>query len=606
MIAILGMALQVFLILFIMGAGFTAIFLPKTLKQDSFWLIPWCGIILIAMFGVIFNLAQVPLSQSKYILFAIAGVLFIYALISKKRIFYFNKEIFLLALLVLISLLYNLFPLIIRVGFPTTISLGNLDPLSYTTVADFLTKHTIFDGKVFEHFKPYLWSTGDLLHSGYRWGSPMILSFIASILGVRAYVVYFILLVLSFVLSFPPLYILAKRMIPKNNLFIMILVFMTFTFNSTILYMVYNVFYAQFLFSGIYMLIFLLIYEYFKNTTQSHNFNFFDFLIGLSISSITTIYPEGLVFILIPLGIATFLYMAKDRSYVCGICLIKILAVAFVINPYTFGTAVEQSLKIILSSTRSVFIGWDYIPFAAPLEMMGFYNLYYSKDLPAVIDFIIGIPIIIVWLVGLKKLKSPFIMTAYMLTFTAFYIGLRFIYPNFFTYHRAIIYSLFIYPILFTSGIIYVVSFFHKNFKYVIIAIIFILVSRSAYRTTYQIYWHMRIVDHALISLQEFNLAGGIPQPFYTSDVFLGEYDLWRRLWHEYFLMNKLIVTRQNFPTELSSLPKNKLVLAEKEVIEYQGKKLKFKNIVWENKYYQLGEIESISYADDLKKLLQK
>lgn len=598
---------KIFLILFTMGAGFTALFLPKSLQKDSFWLVPWFGMILIAILGIIFNLARVPLSECKYIIFLIAGVLFLYAIISGKKIFYFHRETFIMVILVLVSLLYNLYPLITRVGYPTTISLGNMDPLSYSPVADFLTEHTVFEGKNFEHYKPYLWATGDLLHAGFRWGSPMILSFIASVLGVRAYVVYFILLVLSFVLSFPLVYIIAKRMILKQNMLLLLLIFLTFTFNSTILYMVYNVFYAQFLFSGIYILIFLLAYEYFKERKIRYQLGAFDILLGVSISSLTSIYPEGIIFVFIPLGMAVFFYVVRNRNFVCLIRLIKILMVAFIINPYTFGTAIEQNIKIILSSTRSALIGWEKIPFAAPLEIMGFYNLYYSRDLPIAIDIIMGAPIIVIWLYGLKKLKHRIVMSAYLITFISFFIVLRFIFPNFFSYHRAITYSLFLFPILFCSGFVWLAERLHKKyFTFVIIVIIFLLVARSAYRTIYQMYWHMRIVDKALISLQDLNLAKNIPQPFYTADVFFGEYDLWKRLWREYFLMNKLIVTRQNFPTELYFLPKNKYVLAEKGILEYQGKTLKFKNVIWENEYYKLGKIEPISYADDLNKLFPK
>ncbi len=606
MIPILTETLQIILILFFMGAGFTAIFLPKILKEDSFWLIPWFGIIVIAVLGVVFNLGKVPLSQSKDIVLAIGGALMIYAVLSKKKIFHLNKEVLFLAILVLVSLIYNLFPLMARVGYPTTISLGNLDPMSYTPVADFLKNHSLFEGKLFEHYKPYLWATGDLLHGGFRWGSPMVLSFIASVLGVRAYAVYFILLVLSFVLSFPLVYILAKRMITKGGGLLMLLIFFTFAFNSTMLYMVYNVFFAQFLFSGIYIVLFLLIYEYFKSTDASLRFNFFDLLIALSISSITTIYPEGLAFALVPLIIAVALHTLRNKNVSYAVQFLKICALAFVINPYTFGTAVEQNIKIIASSTRSVFIGWENIPYAAPLEIMGFYNLYYSRNLSGFIDVVLGIPIVFIWFMGFKKLKYPLVMLSYVFTFLPLYIGLRYIFPNFFTYHRVVTYSLFLYPVLFGAGILYFFEFLHKNLKYVCIGIFIILSLRSAYRTTYQMYWHMRVVDKALISLEELNSAKNIPQPFYTADVFLGEYDLWKRLWREYFLMDNLIITRQNFPTEIPSLPEEYTVLAEKDRVEYQGKKLQFKTIVWENEYYKLGEIEKIPYADDLEKLIKK
>ena len=182
MIEIIIITVEIISILFFMGAGFTALFLPKSLAEDSFWLIPWFGIILIGIFGVVFSMARIPIIESKYVLFTIAGTLIIYAAVSKKKIFHLNKEAIFLAVLALIGIVYNLFPLIAQVGFSTTISLSNLDPLSYTPVADFLTNHTIHEGIIFEHYKPYLWATGDLLHNGFRWGSPMILSFISSLL----------------------------------------------------------------------------------------------------------------------------------------------------------------------------------------------------------------------------------------------------------------------------------------------------------------------------------------------------------------------------------------------------------------------------------------
>jgi len=606
MIEIIILTAKIIFILFFMGAGFTAIFLPKSLRVDSFWLMPWFGMILIAVMGVLFSLGKVSIVYAKNIMFLIAGAMFVYALITKKKIFYLDKSVYVLGGLTLISLLYNLYPLISQVGFPTTVSLGNLDPLSYTPVADFLTNHTIFEGFIFEHYKPFLWATGDLLHNSFRWGSPMILSFIASVFNVRAYSVYFIFLTLSFVLSFPLVYIIAKRMIRASEYIVMFLIFITFLFNSTILYMIYNVFFAQFLFSGIYILIFLLLYEYLKNIDFKKNLNLYDLLLGILISSITTIYPEGLTFTLVPLGLVTLIYTIKNKTNQYFFILIKILFISYIINPYSFGTALARNLSVILSATKTGFIGWENIPYASPLEIMGLYNLYYSKDFPPVIDSITGIPIIIIWLIGLKKLKSQTVMSAFFYTFVILYIGFRFISPNFFLYHRAITYSLFLYPILFASGLVYIFGYLRKYVVVFIIVVITLLVGRSAYRTTYQMYWHMRVVDKALVSLQDLNLRTGIPQPFYTSDVFLGEYDLWRRLWREYFLMNKLIVTRQNFPTEILTLPKDRFVLAEKDVLEYQDKKITFKNIVWENEYYQLGQIEDASYANDLEKLFLK
>jgi hypothetical protein len=126
-----------------------------------------------------------------------------------------------------------------------------------------------------------------------------------------------------------------------------------------------------------------------------------------------------------------------------------------------------------------------------------------------------------------------------------------------------------------------------------IVIIIFILMSaRSSYRTIYQLYWHPRIVDKSLISLTELNNNKSFTKPFYTSDIFLGEYDLWTRLWREYMLSDKKIVTIQNYTTENKFLKGIELVLSEKDYLEREGRKIVYKNIIWKNQYYQLGEIE--------------
>lgn len=119
-------------------------------------------------------------------------------------------------------------------------------------------------------------------------------------------------------------------------------------------------------------------------------------------------------------------------------------------------------------------------------------------------------------------------------------------------------------------------------------------------------YWHPRIVDKALISLDKLNNDKKITATFYTSDVFLGEYDLWKRLWREYFLMDKLIVTRQNYPTEADYLKDVKLVLSEKNYLEREGNKITYTDVLWESNDYVLGNVLPIKIADDLQKYLQQ
>ena len=151
---IIILLLKIIFTLFFVGYGFTAIFIPEKLRRDAFWLSPWFGTIFIAVFGVILSVARIPILQAKYIIVLASIFLFISAIFYKKKLFYISKETVLIGLFTIICLLFNLYPLLTKAGFPTTISLGNLDPISYVHTADYLIDHTVYDGGTFEHGRP--------------------------------------------------------------------------------------------------------------------------------------------------------------------------------------------------------------------------------------------------------------------------------------------------------------------------------------------------------------------------------------------------------------------------------------------------------------------
>ena len=53
----------------------------------------------------------------------------------------------LISLFVLLSLFFNLYPLVVKAGFPTTISLANLEPLAYANAGEYLINHSLVDDK---------------------------------------------------------------------------------------------------------------------------------------------------------------------------------------------------------------------------------------------------------------------------------------------------------------------------------------------------------------------------------------------------------------------------------------------------------------------------
>lgn len=594
---------KIIFILFFVGYGFTAIFIPEKLRRDAFWLSPWFGTIFIAVFGVILSMAKIPILQAKYVIIIASTILFLLAVYNKKSLFHFSKETIILGFFTAISILFNLYPLLTKAGFPTTISLGNLDPISYVHTADYLVNHTVFDGGTFEHYKPFLWATGDLLHNGYRWGTPMVLGFLSNIFGLKSYQVYSILITIFFGLSFPVTFILAKQIIKKEESYILLfLIFLTQAFNSTMLYMLYNVFFAQFIFLGIFITTLILLHAYFsENNNIFRSLNKYDFLVAICLSSLTTLYVEGIFFIIIPLFIFIFLKLLK-KEYSFLFYGLKIILLLIVINPVTFGNALDVNYRVFMSTTKIGVIGWDKIRYAKPLEIIGFYNLYFSRQIPFFAELVVSGILIGVMILGFFKSKKKLFIASYTGFFVFLYLVFAFYFKNFFTYHRTITYTSFFISILFSCGMLSIFDLLKNKFYTVLIIIsLALMTTRSSYRTIYQFYWHPRIVDKSLISLTELSSNKSINKPFYTSDVFLGEYDLWKRLWREYMLSDKQIVTIQNYTTEKDYLKDIKLVLSEKNYLERDEKKIVYKNTVWNNKYYQLGEIVPI----DVAKMLQ-
>ncbi|MFA6390133.1 MAG: hypothetical protein WCX78_00135 [Patescibacteria group bacterium] len=590
------MAIKIILLIFFCGYGFTSIFLPKTLRRGGLlWLSFWFGTIIIALLGIFFSLAKIPMNEAKYIIIFLSGLAWVYSLYKKKISFYFSKETALISFLTTVIIVFNLYPLVIKAGFPTTISLSNLDPISYNMVSDFFTKGTVLQGKELIPYKPYLWAVGDLVHNGFRWGSPMILSFFANVFNVRSYQIFSIILTLFFAFTYPLVYFLAKILVRSKTKYLAILIFLTYGMNSTLLYMLYNVFFAQIIFSGIFLLILVLMVSYLGEIKKTNtNFNSFDFLIALSLAALSSIYPEGISFILIPWALFLLYKLTTKERLIYLIIFGKISLLILLINPMSLGTAIIWNFKVLLNTTKTVWIGWEKIRYASPFEMMGFYNLYFSRNLPVLVNLIIGIPIIALWVAGFLKIKERIFIFFHLTIFLIFYFVYKFIFPNYYTYFKAITYSLFFYSILFSIGLEYFINLFkNKIFLTVIIIIIFILSLRSAYRTIYQLYYHPRIVDRSLVSLESLNNNKKILEPFFTADVFLGEYDLWKRLWREYLLMDKNIVTQQNINQEDINKKNISYVLAEKDFLNYLEKKLIFKNIIWQNKFYQLGEVKN-------------
>jgi len=523
MIEILTLLLKIIFTLYFIGYGFTAVFIPKRIREDSFFLIPWIGLILITTIGIILSMLQVPVAQSKYIILAFATLMLIYSFLKKKTIVRFSKDTVLLSLSAIICLLFNLYPLLFKIGYPTTISLSNLDPLFYVNLGEYLINHSVLISPEILPTQSHLKAIGELLYN-YRWGSPLILGFFSSLFDIRSYRIYSILISLFFSLSVPLVYLLAKLLINRSSKLLIFLIFLTYGMNSVILYMLYNVFFAQFIFIGIFILAVILLYLYLADSNiKNLRFNSYDLLIGLCISSLTSIYPEGLIFVILPVAAFMLLKLSSKEKFTVFISLLKIAALSLILNPYTMGTALYGDFKLFFSSTKASFIGWEKVPYASPLEMTGFYNLFYYRNLSRSLSMLISIPVIGICIYGLLKIKNKLLIISYLSIFGLFYIVYWLIFSNYYLHLKLVTYLLFIFIALFSIGLFYLFRTLKNKFLLLFIIAIFTLLSiRSAYRTVYQMYYHPRVVDKKLISLEQLNNDKKIKSAFFTADFFFG------------------------------------------------------------------------------------
>src|SRR3989344_5025410 len=509
-------------------------------KKYIFWLAPWVGTIVIAILGGYMSMASMPMMQGAPYLIIVSALALLLAAKNRKITFDLSREFFGLLILTATILVFNILPLVFRVGFPTTISPGNLDPLAYISSGEFLIKHGVF-GNTFDYpLHPFLKGSGAIIRYRFRWGRAVILSFFSQLLHSGAYRYYSVLITIYFALTYPLVYIFARKLFPSDKV----------------------------------------------------SWPPMAFLIGLTLCSITTLYPEGFLLSYIPLVGFAVLHLIMKRNYWEVVRLFKITVLTVLLNPVTFVTMVRWATGLAgRAAVDTGPIGWEPIRFALPFEALGFYNLYYSRDLPLILDLLLGGVVVYLVVFALTKIKQKLLLVNYLVLFGAFYIYFHFVNSNFFVYHRAITYSIFIYSALFAVGLSILINRLSKKIMLAVFLSLMILSFRSTYRTIFQFYHHMRIVDRSLISLSELNNNNPIKTPLITSDVYSPNYDVWTRLWREYFLKDIKLVTISNLNSVEKSVNKNTPILLEKDQSQSYTPAFLMTGIIWENQYYKLGHI---------------
>lgn len=321
--------IKILLTLFFTGYGFTSIFLPKKLKKDFFFIVFWVGIILAIIYNVALTIARIPIDQGKYVVLLFSLVLVVYSVIKKKFITVFSKDTLIMVSIGLICILI-------------TINKNSIFQSSYMSDSKYLISHSLTEDITRLPFKPNLKVDSQFPAIGFMLGNPLLLGFISNSTGIDPVNAHNILKSIFFSMTLPLIFILGKNLFKQINRNLLIIIYLIFTSIFISLYMSGNDFYTQTLFLGIFVFILLIFQNYFskrKNITVF--FNSHDLLMASGISAISSVYPKGLIITCLFLIIYLFSKVfTKERQFVLW-ALAKILLLAVIINPLTFGLAIR-------------------------------------------------------------------------------------------------------------------------------------------------------------------------------------------------------------------------------------------------------------------------
>ncbi|HLD26640.1 MAG TPA: hypothetical protein VJB63_01650 [Patescibacteria group bacterium] len=579
-------------ILYILGYGLTLLILPSSLRQYSFWLIPWVAIIFLIFTLVIFSLAGMSVFVVSPVLIGLLLFLDVFVIFKTSLKFVISfKEVLYIGFLMLMVFTVASYPLLRHEKYLTTISLGNNDPAIYALTGDYLVNHSInefFRTNQVSLKERYL-GVGNLIAGGYRWGSPMLLSFFLSVLNLKGYQLEYLLQAILFVLCLPLLHVLIK-LIYKPSTIVMVFAFILFGFNANLLYMVYHNFFGQVLFWGIELFLIIGFFSYFFSDDEKNKYiNKHDIIISIAFAVLYFSYHESIFFVLVPLGILLIFRFLLQKQYAAyWRVLIKIGLTVFLISSVSVINQVVVDMPQV-TFTKAV-IGWNLfrkeLPYANPFEMMGFYSIHSFEPLPVFTALVVSMAVIAVIILGLHVSKKKLITVSFMIVYILFYIWLSIVNQNFFAFNRVVTYTLPLLLMLFAVGMGEILRR-KKQFFF----IIFILIGLEIFfgLALMRRFVRERItVDTSFISLEEIKKQN-IQEPIYMQSIIIGSQNYWSKIWTDYFLNSDYkIYSADNFSRLEKFIPDSSLILISKYSLYSKPAMILAKNTTWENEYYKL------------------
>lgn len=311
----------IFLTLFFLGYGLTAVLIPQRLKNWGIWLSPWSGTILILFITVSSSFGDLSLMKSVYAVILTSLLLAFYALISKKSFPLFSK----FNLLILV-LLY--FTILLQINNTHTSNIKETVKKTEYFVKASMVKDISTSKRLF--------------YKNFNIGSSMILGFFLVLYKIKNTDLFAVLPLVYFFLSLPLFLIFLENR--KKTFFLTGFLYLLYLFIIKIYKDKINLDFI--IYGGITLmtvsLLILYFFEVFKKKDIIMNLTNYDFFIALNLYSLTVILPELLKFTLLSIIVITFFIFLVSKKINIILALGKILLLFLIVNPVTAG----MSLKI--------------------------------------------------------------------------------------------------------------------------------------------------------------------------------------------------------------------------------------------------------------------
>lgn len=317
--------------LFFLGYGLSSLFLPKTLRAYGIWLTPWLGTVLVIVVGAALSLSKVGMDErllgglgvkGYHVILIISLVLLFYALLEKGKMKFFSLDNGVLFLIFFFGVLF------VR---SVSASSNLIQSIEYFREKGVIEK-IITEKKL----------TIDTLQIGV----PILGAFFESVfqteikqLMLNLAKVYYGLFALLVFIAFK--HSLCKRSLTAAGITVILVLLAKFTG-------FYTVNLHQIIFSGMVLFLILLFFNSLKaQHVEKISIVGEDLTLGASLSALSSLNPAGFSAVLVLLLVAISVLFIGRRERKLWLKIVKVIVIAFILNPFTFGVTLE-TVKLLL------------------------------------------------------------------------------------------------------------------------------------------------------------------------------------------------------------------------------------------------------------------